>query len=134
MWVAKDKNNIISSGLHLFVEKPIRNKVVEGYWGTKGATECMEIDSSLFPNLKWEDEPIEVKLVPKMMNAVQEKLAESVDYYFDYVSHVQDIHPYSKEQEQNYYNDMCWRWQDWDAIKYDHPSTWDLNFDDYVVN
>ena len=86
------------------------------------------------PSQRADELPIlpETALLPKMMNAVQEKLAESVDDYFNYVGHVQDIHPYSKEQEQNYYNDMCWRWQDWNAIKYDHPSTWDLNFDDYV--
>ena len=66
-----------------------------------------------------------------MIDKVQTKLAESVDNYFDYVAHVQDIHPYSKEEEQKYYDNMCWRWQDWNDVKYDHPNTYDLNFDDY---
>lgn len=75
-----------------------------------------------------------IELSNDLLCSIQSKLAESVDKYFDYVSHAQDIHPYSKEKEQELYNNMCWRWQDWDSVKYDHPSIWDLNFDDYVDN
>lgn len=129
MWVAREENGL----LRLYTKKPYRYD--GGIWRIPNDGDCITISDEEYPqykSIKWEDEPIEIELVPKMMNAVQEKLAESVDDYFDYVGHVQDIHPYSKEQEQNYYNDMCWRWQDWNDIKYDHPSTWDLNFDDYV--
>lgn len=138
MWVTRDMKGY--GGVRLWKVKPKRGNY---YWKTKGGSDdYLTIDGMMFPNLKWEDEPLEIELVskndnaivPKMMNEVQEKLAESVDDYFNYVGHVQDIHPYLKEQEQNYYNDMCWRWQDWNTIKYDHPSIWDLNFDDYAVS
>lgn len=143
MWIARDKDG----ALRLFRHRPHRiiedafrrptsniDEAVEAaYWDTydDACYECM-LDNGLEINLKWEDEPIEVSLVPSMLNSVQEKLAESADEYFDYVAHVQDIHPYDKEEEQRLYANMCWRWQDWNDIKYDHPSTWDLNFDDYI--
>lgn len=74
---------------------------------------------------------IEQKMVNlDIFNSVQTKLAYVVDEYFEYVSHCQDIHPYSKEKEQDLYN----RWQDWQSVKYDHPSIWDLNFDDYIID
>lgn len=57
MWVARDEN----TKLWLFINKPIRSKNILGYWGCIG--ECMELDSELFPDLKWEDEPIEVRLI-----------------------------------------------------------------------
>lgn len=125
MWVARNKDGF----LFLFYNKPRRYDEY-GKWKSSAETP-MQIDRTLFPNLKWEDDPIEVELVSAILNSVQEKLAESVDEYFDYVGHVQDTHPYSKEEEQNLYNKMCWRWQDWGDIKYDNPSTWDLNFNDY---
>lgn len=59
MWVARD----ITNKLWLFIDKPIRDKYVLGYWGCENACECMELDSKLFPDLKWEDEPIEVNLI-----------------------------------------------------------------------
>lgn len=78
MWVARDKYG----SLHLFKEKPDRcDKVGGNFPGDKitSITPCVwriknpygsfydtwgfiEVDSSLFPNLKWEDEPIEVFL------------------------------------------------------------------------
>lgn len=136
MWVTRDKDG--HGGVRLWKVKPHRGNY---YWKTEySSDDSFTIDAAMFPKLTWNDEPLEIELVskndnaivPKMLNAVHEKLAESVNHYFDYVCHVQDIHPYSKEQEQNYYDNMCWRWQDWCAIKYDHPSTWDLNFEDYV--
>ena len=127
MWVARDKDLC----LHFFSMKPNR---LGNNWcvGDNVSGYSSKLDISLFPNLKWEDEPREVELVPKMVNAVQEKLSEAVDNYFDYIGHVQDIHPYSKEREQEYYNNMCWRWQDWNTVKYDPQSIWELNFEDYV--
>lgn len=129
MWAARDKNG----ELHLFtVEKPYR--YADSYWEDEIDFESnkVRIDDSLFPELTWDDEPIEVSLYPSMLCSVQEKLSESVDKYFDYVSHVQDIHPYDKAEEQRLYNEVCWRWQDWGDVKYDDQNTWDLNFDDYV--
>ena len=54
MWVARDKNN----RLFLFGDKPL---LINGECWI-GFTK-MEIDETLFPNLKWNDEPLEVKLV-----------------------------------------------------------------------
>lgn len=59
MWVARDKNR----NLMIFSKKPKRYiSVWENvyYGGTSG-----RIDPELFPDLKWEDEPIEVELVRK---------------------------------------------------------------------
>lgn len=132
MWVARDKDGL----LKLFLVKPMRSHLPNVYiWVNASLNKNNYVgeiyDSALFPDLKWEDEPIEVSLVPKMMNFVQEKIAESVDNYFDYVGHAQDIHPYSKEKEQKLYDEMCWRWQDYNEVKYDPKDNWDLNFDDY---
>lgn len=130
MFVARDKDNT----LYLYIGPTAPTKSgspKDDIWHCDANCEFIKIDNSLFPELKWENDPIEVSIVPSMIDKVQTKLAESVDDYFDYVSHVQDIHPYSKEKEQKYYDNMCWRWQDWNSVKYDHPSTWDLNFYDY---
>lgn len=69
MWIARDKDG----QLHCFYYKPYRVnnslwtcdvpgveaswhhwEMIVGYW--------MKLDDLLFPNLKWEDEPIEVEL------------------------------------------------------------------------
>ena len=64
MWVARD-NHLGNFNLHLFNRKPIRG---ERSWvfdddGTIFGCDYMEIDSTLFPELKWEDEPIEIFLI-----------------------------------------------------------------------
>ena len=69
--------------------------------------------------------------IAALQNSVQEKMAEAVDAYFDYVSHSQDIHPYSQEKEKELYNNMCWRWQDWSDIKCGVIDR--LNFNDYTI-
>ncbi len=64
MWVAREK----SGRLFLFESKPIKHYKCIGLWVNNGViTPIMEIDSSLFPNLKWEDEPIEVEIIKKMI-------------------------------------------------------------------
>lgn len=61
MWVAREK----SGRLFLFTNKPIRHEKCPGLWVNDNViTPIMEIDPSLFPNLKWEDEPLEVELTP----------------------------------------------------------------------
>ena len=136
MWIARDK----SGTLNLFSEKPIRidnddDIWLSFVWHPENVHTCkrMQIDSTYFPGLKWEDEPVEVSIVPTIMNSVQTKLAESVDEYFDYVSHQQDIPSYNKKEEDALYDIMVWRWQDWTDVKYDKPDTWDLNFKDYDI-
>lgn len=68
MWVARDKDG----DLWMFMSKPIRHK--NRAWVTRVkdmpkdySNHCWEteIDSSLYPELKWEDEPIEVELRSK---------------------------------------------------------------------
>lgn len=66
MWVARDKDEC----LWLFIDKPIRSKT--SFWwevDTKNSLlrddDCMEINGGLFPELRWEDEPLEVELVRK---------------------------------------------------------------------
>ena len=53
-WVARDMNN----DLHYFSIKPIRSGAK--WWDRDNLS--MEIDGSLFGELTWEDEPIEVEL------------------------------------------------------------------------
>lgn len=64
MWVARDKDG----ELDLYLTKPIRfnyqNLPIEDdclnndFWDTDD--EYLTIDTNLYPNLTWEDEPIEV--------------------------------------------------------------------------
>lgn len=59
MWVARNKDG----WLVLFNSKPIRG---DEFWYTDSRDDdSMPIDSSLVPDLKWEDEPIEVEIVAK---------------------------------------------------------------------
>lgn len=64
MWIAREE----SGRLFLFESKPIKSPKCPGLWVNDNVTTpIMEIDKSLFPNLKWEDDPIEVglKAIPK---------------------------------------------------------------------
>lgn len=57
MYVARDKNG----SLWLYSEKPHREED-SGVWYLGGVNN-MQINREEFPQLKWEDEPIEVKLI-----------------------------------------------------------------------
>lgn len=83
MWVARDQDN----RLNLFNNLPKRGN---GWWAaeppyTDLLLDCMKINSSLFPELKWEDDPMEVNIIPtkellstqKGLNDVYHKLSES---------------------------------------------------------
>lgn len=60
LWVARDKDG----ELNLYLAKPIRFNNSNGWekdcWDTDD--EFLTIDTNLFPNLKWEDEPRQVEL------------------------------------------------------------------------
>ena len=59
MWVARDEDG----SLWLFQTKPVRNF---DNWNTEDfVSDFMKIDPTLFPDLKFEDEPIEVELARK---------------------------------------------------------------------
>lgn len=63
MWVARDKDGC----LNLFSSKPVKEKDVD-WWelaDIENDEEFMELNPELFPDLRWEDEPIEVELVSK---------------------------------------------------------------------
>ena len=58
-WLARDKNNDL--WLYVCKNKPIKYDV---YWSCDEDSDCMEIDGSLFTEVKWSDEePTKVKLV-----------------------------------------------------------------------
>jgi len=57
MWVARDRDD----SLTLAESKPYIADSSKGFYKHTG--HYFEINSSLFPNLKWEDEPLEVELV-----------------------------------------------------------------------
>lgn len=63
MWVARDKDG----ELNLFITKPQRSDAI-GYnyenWDSYNE-HWISLDSKLFPDLTWDDEPIEVELVRK---------------------------------------------------------------------
>lgn len=62
MWIARDKDD----SLWLFNEKPVRNEE-ESYWTISSPNHeaVGTLRYTMFPELKWEDEPIEVDLLPK---------------------------------------------------------------------
>lgn len=72
-WVARDKKWFDEENrLTFFFTKPERHTsilaVSEGWWNAKSDEHCSEgfrIDKNLFPELTWEDEPIEVELIIK---------------------------------------------------------------------
>lgn len=56
MYIARDKNG----SLWLYSEKP--HRVILDVWWSESEN-SMQINSEEFPQLKWNDEPIEVKLI-----------------------------------------------------------------------
>lgn len=66
MWVARNKDE----RLFIFIDKPKRSKI-NNWWEVDTQNtllrddDCLEIYGELFPNLRWEDNPIEVELVRK---------------------------------------------------------------------
>lgn len=73
LWVARDWGGM----LYAYFNKPIRDTVWKEWDSDKVS---LNIDDSFFPELKWEDEPIEVELRPviKDLNAKAQEYANSV--------------------------------------------------------
>ena len=63
MWIARDKNR----ELWLYDEKPTREEKYSCWINKSSITNegIGTLDDTMFPELKWEDEPMEVDLVPK---------------------------------------------------------------------
>jgi len=62
MWVARDKEDNV---LALYIYKPIRK---ETYWTHDERLDIsrgrwMYLPKDMFPDLKWEDEPLEVNII-----------------------------------------------------------------------
>lgn len=55
MWIARDLNN----QLFVFTEKPIKNEYDLVFDGG----ECLELNDSEYPEVTWENSPIEIKTV-----------------------------------------------------------------------
>lgn len=57
MWIARDKDG------HLFIWNKLPHRGYDAWEYIGALVHWLEIDSSLFPDLKWEDDPIEVSLM-----------------------------------------------------------------------
>ena len=73
LWVARDWGGILDA----YFNKPIRDTVWKE-WNSDKAS--LIIDDSFFPELKWEDEPIEVELRPAItdLDTTAEEYANKV--------------------------------------------------------
>ncbi len=83
MWIARDKNK----SLWLYKEKPIRNEQ-ENYWISSHHDDAIStLYPTMFPELKWEDEPIEVEIISKgksnktNITVTREKIAFDDSYW-----------------------------------------------------
>lgn len=66
MWVARDKDGT----LLMYNDEPIRSSIfscweVDTEKSSIGEDDYMEIYGDLFPDLRWEDNPIEVELIKR---------------------------------------------------------------------
>lgn len=57
-YVARDQD----AGLFFYPHKPTRKARGIGYWANQSTDKDYLIPTEMFPNLKWEDEPIKVEL------------------------------------------------------------------------
>ena len=74
LWIARDKNG----ATYLFVSKPYRDKMFDIWNGS----EFCKINKNLFPDLTWDDEPLEVEWRP-VINDLDEKAKEYADSVTD---------------------------------------------------
>lgn len=70
MYIARDKNG----SLWLYNEKPIRQEEEED-WTIASPTDTAvgKLDTNMFPELKWEDEPLEVNLTDINKSIINDK-------------------------------------------------------------
>lgn len=59
MWVARDKESFMGHELILYAQNPTR---MSTFWTTSART--FQLPTELFPDLTWENEPMEVELIP----------------------------------------------------------------------
>ena len=66
-WVAVDSDTMGNRRVSFFPQKPVRDLLTEyKYWtATRPNYESIRLNSDAFPDIKWEDEPIEVEITIK---------------------------------------------------------------------
>lgn len=66
-WVAVDSDTMNNRRVSFFTQKPVRDLLTEyDYWAaTRPNYEVIRLNSDAFPEIKWEDEPIEVEVTIK---------------------------------------------------------------------
>ena len=66
-WVAVDSDAMNNRRVSFFPQKPVRDLLTQyKYWAaTRPNYEVIQLNSDAFPDIKWEDEPIEVELTIK---------------------------------------------------------------------
>jgi len=69
MYIARDKNE----SLWLYNEKPIRNEEEGNFKSIYTDVTIGTLDTTMFPELKWEDEPMEVDLVDVNKSIITDK-------------------------------------------------------------
>ena len=77
LWVARDWGGM----LYAYFNKPIRDTVWKEWNSDKVS---LSIDDSFFPELTWEDEPIEVELRPAITD-IEAKAEEFKDCFSDLI-------------------------------------------------
>lgn len=55
MWIARDKNR----QLYAYPEEPVRDELAFNGW------DCMGLKKDEFPEVTWENSPVEIKSIPK---------------------------------------------------------------------
>jgi hypothetical protein len=66
-WVAVDSDTVGNRRVLFFPQKPVRDLLTEyKYWAaTRPNYEVIRLKPDAFPDLQWEDEPIEVEITIK---------------------------------------------------------------------
>lgn len=67
IWIARDKNGL----LYAYKDKPVRD---ERTWTCQDSDLWYQLDESWFPCLNWEDDPIELVIKEKAINALDKVL------------------------------------------------------------
>lgn len=67
-WIAVDKDSTGRRRVSLFPTKPVRDVLTDvHYWAaTRPYYESIQLDSSLFECIGWEDEPVEAEVTIKI--------------------------------------------------------------------
>lgn len=104
MWIARDKNDRV----FLYYKKPKRRK---NNWHEKG-TPYLQMERTQFPDLKWEDNPIEVKLIPSAAEVIVLPSEEEISKQCDSSAHKMDI-----DDGETPNSGLYWRgW--WNAVRW----------------